>query len=105
MAELHVLIELHCREVAKLLITESEHRLIDLAANVMENSQSETGITYSGFCLTSLPHRQIGETELWKRPGENLTLVVMPGSLRIGGEIVQFGVPFGSRARMIPLYL
>jgi hypothetical protein len=105
MAELHGLIALHGREGAKLLVPESEHRLIDLAANVMENSQSETGITYSGFCLTSLPHRQIGETELWKRPGENLTLVVMPGSLRIGGEIVQFGVPFGSRARMILLYL
>jgi hypothetical protein len=104
MAELHGLIALHGREGAKLLVPEKEHRLIDLAANVLE-SESETGITYSGFCLTSLPHKQIGQTEVWERPSENLTLVVMPGSLRINGKIVQFGVPFGSRARMILLYL
>ena len=104
MAEIHGLIALHGREGAKMLVPKSEHRLVDLAANVLE-SESETGITYSGFCLTSLPHRQIGQTEVWERPSENVTLVVMPGSLRINGKIVQFGVPFGSRARMILLYL
>jgi hypothetical protein len=98
------LITLHGREGAKQLVAESERRLVDLAANVME-SESETGITYSGFCLTSLPHRQIDPTAIWERPGENLTLVVMPGTLRINGKTTQFGVPFGSRARMILLYL
>jgi hypothetical protein len=104
MADLHGLITLHGREGAKQLVAESERRLVDLAANVME-SESETGITYSGFCLTSLPHRQIDPTAIWERPGENLTLVVMPGTLRINGKTTQFGVPFGSRARMILLYL
>jgi hypothetical protein len=104
MTEVHKLITLHGRNGAKERLPEQDRHLVDLAANVLE-SQTEVGITYSGFCLTSLPHRRIGDTEMWERPGESVTLVISPGPMRIGDKIEQFGVPYGSRARMILLYL
>jgi Plasmid encoded RepA protein len=104
MADVHHLITLHGRDGAKERMAEHDRHLVDLAANVLE-SESDVGITYSGFCLTSLPHKRIGDTDMWERPGETVTLVIAPGNMRIGGKIERFGVPFGSRARMILLYL
>jgi hypothetical protein len=104
MADVHQLITLHGREEAKSRMDGKDRHLVDLAANVMEQ-ESGIGITYSGFCLTSLPHRQIGTEEIWERPSDNITLVISPGTMRIGSQVQKFGVPYGSRARMILLYL
>ncbi len=51
--------------------------------------------------MTSLPHKQIQEG-LWKREGHRTTLLVESGRDRQGGLI---GVPYGSIARLILLYL
>ena len=54
-----------------------------------------------GFAMTSLPHKRI-EEGLWKREGHRTTLLVESGRSRTG-ELV--GVPYGSIARLILLYL
>jgi hypothetical protein len=63
------------------------------------------GVTFSGFCLTSLPHRKIPTDQVWEREGDLISLAVEPGFLKIKGKQTLFGVPFGSRARMILLHL
>lgn len=102
MGTIHQLIRQHGADHARTLAGPS---LVDRAASVMA-ADSGIGITYSGFCLTSLPHRRIPDTERWVRQGANVTLTIDPGSLpdAKGASKVR-GVPYGSRARLIMLYL
>ena len=51
--------------------------------------------------MTSLPHKRIEEA-LWRRDGHRTTLLVESGRHR-NGELL--GVPYGSIARLILLYL
>jgi len=51
--------------------------------------------------MTSLPHKRI-EEPLWRRQGHRTTLLVESGRTGKGGWI---GVPYGSMARLILLYL
>jgi hypothetical protein len=105
MAEIHNLIRQHGRETARQLVDGQTRNLVDRAAAMLA-SEGEIGITYSGFCLTSLPHKKIPETDRWVRQGAAVTLTIDPGSLPDGkGASRVHGVPYGSRARMILLYL
>jgi hypothetical protein len=104
MAEIHNLILEHGRIGARDRMPEKERYLVNAAANVLE-AEAIAGVTYAGFCLTSLPHRQIPDDQVWEQPSEHVSLVVSPGTLRVGGQVRRFGVPYGSRARMILFYL
>jgi hypothetical protein len=81
--------------------TPSDRKAVDVAADVLAEESQRLGITYSGFCLTSLPHKKIREGT-WKRDGHRITLIVQSGVDRHERPI---GVPYGSKARMILLYL
>ncbi|HYE49597.1 MAG TPA: replication protein RepA [Azospirillaceae bacterium] len=102
MADIHQLLRLHGRDtLLRLADSKEERRVIEIASEVMADESERLGITYSGFCLTSLPHRAIAETS-WVRQAHKVTLVVQSGVDREGQPV---GVPYGSRARMILLYL
>lgn len=81
--------------------TKSERHAVDAAASVLSEEESRLGITHAGFAMTSLPHKQIKEG-LWRREGHRTTLLVESGRSR-QGELI--GVPYGSIARLILLYL
>lgn len=105
MATIHNLVRLHGRDVARQMVGADERQLVDMASAVI-SADPEINITYSGFALTSLPHRKIADGERWERRGSAVTLTVDPGSLPDGeGGTKVHGVPYGSRARMILFYL
>ena len=81
--------------------TKTERQAIDAAAQVMSDEESRLGITHAGFAMTSLPHKRIEEA-FWRREGHRTTLLVEAGRDRNGALI---GVPYGSIARLILLYL
>lgn len=81
--------------------TQAERAAIDAAAEVMGEEAGSIGVTHAGFCLTALPHKRIADP-LWRREGHRVTLLVESGRNR-GGDLV--GVPYGSLARLILLYL
>jgi hypothetical protein len=75
--------------------------VIEAAYQVLSDDAEKIGFTYSGFALTSLPHKP--QTELvWKRDGHNLTMLVESGRDRAGKPL---GLPYGSYARFILLFL
>ncbi|MGE4049102.1 MAG: replication protein RepA [Acetobacteraceae bacterium] len=78
-----------------------ERQAVDAAAFIMAEEESRLGITHAGFAMTSLPHKRI-EEGFWKREGHRTTLLVESGRDRKGDFI---GVPYGSMARLILLYL
>ncbi len=93
------------RSTAREMVDSKDRLLVDIAAEVLADDAQKIGISYTGFCLTSLPHKKLADDQIWERHGHRVTLLVEPGTLRVSGKTVKFGVPFGSRARMILLYL
>ena len=85
--------------------SEATQSLVDIAAEVMADESQRIGISYTGFCLTSLPHKRLPDDETWEKKGHRVTLWVEPGRMKLRGKAVTYGVPYGARARMILLYL
>jgi hypothetical protein len=106
MGELHHLILTHGQDAARGMVAPDDRHLVDAAAAVLAVQREEIGISYSGFALTSLPHKRIPEDRVWERVGHRLTLTVTPGRLPSSdGRTVSIGVPYGAYARLIMLYL
>jgi hypothetical protein len=81
--------------------TKHERQLVEAAHQVLSDEAERIGFCYSGFALTSLPHKP--QTQLlWKREGYNLTMLIESGRDRSGNPI---GLPYGSYARFILLFL
>lgn len=102
MGELHDLIIASGREAA---LSGADANLVEIAAGVLGDERGNHGYTYSGLCLTALPHRRIPDDQAWERVGHRMRLVLEPGRLQIGDHLRLFGVPYGARARMILIYL
>ena len=101
----HQLVLTHGRERARELVDEKIRPLIDIAAEVLADDSQRIGISYTGFCLTALPHKRLPDNAPWEKHGHRVTLLVEPGRLKDGGRMKLYGVPYGARARMILLYL
>ena len=102
MGELHQLILRHGVEGARAMIsTKAERQALDAAAAILAEEEARLGITHAGFAMTSLPHRRIAES-VWRRQGSSTTLLITSGHNEAGDTI---GVPYGSIARLILLYL
>lgn len=82
-------------------VTRSERQAVEAAGAVLAEEVSRLGITHAGLAMTSLPHKRI-EEPLWRRLGYRTTLLVESGRTGKGEWI---GVPYGSVARLILLYL
>jgi len=103
----HRLVIEHGKEAALKKVDPSEQHLVRVAADILADDDDAIGVTYSGFCQASLPHKKLPNDREWIRKSERLTLMIEPGRLvRPGATDSEFvGVPYGSRARLILLYL
>jgi Plasmid encoded RepA protein len=102
MAEIHrFIVQNGIEEARRQALTKHERQVIEAAYQVLSDDAEKIGFTYSGFALTSLPHRP--QTEVtWRREGHNLTMLIQSGVDREGEPL---GLPFGSYARFILLFL
>lgn len=105
MSSVHHLVRTHGRDEARRLVGPDRAAVVDVAARMLEDTSTGLAVTYSGFCLTALPHRKLADGEKWVREGARVSLLVEPGELPVRGKLTKFGVPYGSRARLILLYL
>jgi len=99
------LVLLHGRERASELVPARHRSLVEIAAEVLADDTRNIGITYAGFCLTSLPHKRLPDGETWHKVGHRVSLLVEPGTMLVKGREVRYGVPYGARARVILLFL
>jgi len=106
-AAVHKLIEDLGREGAlKAAETDGDRRAVEAAINYMSDEEAGIGFLYSGWCQAALPHKKLANDAVWKIQTERVTLVVEPGRRNLlGGDTGFVGVPYGSRARLILLYL
>jgi hypothetical protein len=79
-----------------------ERRLAEIAYAVMSDDRGDRAFAHPVMCLTTLPHRGRPSREVWIRTNGPATLTIQPTSDRHGNY---FGVPYGSKARLILLFL
>jgi hypothetical protein len=105
MGNIHTLIEQKGRQEA-LQFGEFGRQEIDAASSYLSDEENAIGYLYSGWCQAALPHRRLPDDQKWLLKNGNTSLIVEPGS-RVGktGELESVGVPYGSRARLILIYL
>lgn len=79
---------------------------IEAAAAYLGDEDTAIGYLYSGWCQAALPHRRLPDTEGWQILSEHTSLIVEPG-MRLGaaGRPIPVGIPYGSRAKLILIYL
>jgi hypothetical protein len=104
MGEVHDALERDGKQIAlRNGLSRSE---VEAAAAYMADENDGIGFLYSGWCQAALPHRKLPDDEGWQIDSERVTLIVEPG-MKPGpaGRPRPVGVPYGSRARLIMLYL
>ncbi len=106
MADIHDLLRVHGPDKALERATSPrDRRLTQIAQEMLREESQAIGITYSGFCMTALPHKRLPDDEIWRRGSGNISLLIEPVRVHGQGEPRYLGVPYGSRARLILLYL
>ena len=91
--QVHQLVLTHGRERARELVSAKQRPLIDIAAEVLADESQSIGITYAGFCLTSLPHKRLPDDQAWTKQGHKVTLMVEPGRMMVRKRTVLYRCP------------
>lgn len=109
MGRIHERLELHGRQGALALpeLDQPAYRqALEAAHAFMSDEEQRAGFLYSGWCQTALPHRRLPDDEVWTVGTDFIRLMVEPGSIHLSESGTRrVGVPYGSRARLILLFL
>jgi hypothetical protein len=105
MGTVHRLIEAGGKQAA--LQAEVDRAVVEAAAQYMADEDAGIGFLYSGWCQAALPHRRLPDGQSWAIHSDRISLLVEPGSKPgpDGKSFLPTGVAYGSRARLIFLYL
>ncbi|WP_426960034.1 replication protein RepA [Muricoccus radiodurans] len=108
MGTVHQLLETKGRKGA--LEAGIERSVVEVAAAYLSDEDSGLGFAYSGWAQCALPHKRLADDAPWGIVSERVKLMVEPGRRQVvasdGSQTFEFvGVPFGSHARLILLYL
>lgn len=105
MAEVHDLIEARGKQGA--LLAGLDRALVEVAASYLSDEDTGLGFAYSGWAQCALPHKRLADDAHWGITSEKVRLVVEPGRRPLDGsdDLEWVGVPYGSHARLILLYL
>jgi hypothetical protein len=105
MATIHDILE--ARGKAAALEAGLDRDVVEAAALYMGDEDGAFSFVYSGWAQCALPHRKLADDAPWEISADRVRLVVEPGRRpsRDDGPLEWVGVPFGSHARLILLYL
>jgi Plasmid encoded RepA protein len=104
MGKVHDILEERGRQGA--LLADFDRMVIEAASSYLGDEENGIGFLYSGWCQAALPHRRLANEEGWQIESERMALVVEPGMRPTpSGRPEPVGVPYGSRARLIMIYL
>jgi hypothetical protein len=89
------------------LQTGIDRTVVEAASLYMSDEDGSLGFAFSGWAQCALPHRRLAPDARWEIAGERVRLVVEPGlhPSSHDGPMEHIGVPYGSIARLILLFL
>ena len=104
MGKVHDIIEARGKQGA--LLADFDRMVVEAASQYLGDEENGIGFLYSGWCQAALPHRKLPNEAGWQIESERMALVVEPGMRpTASGKPEPVGVPYGSRARLIMIYL
>jgi hypothetical protein len=105
MASVHDILEAKGKAAA--LEAGLDRSVVEAAALYMGDEDGAFSFVYSGWAQCALPHRKLADDAPWEISADRVRLVVEPGRRpsREDGPLEWVGVPYGSHARLILLYL
>lgn len=107
MGTIHDLLEAKGKQGA--LLAGLNRGVVEAASVYMGDEDGALNFVYSGWAQCALPHRRLANDAPWEISADKVRLVVEPGRRPSGvegdGPLEFMGVPFGSHARLILLYL
>ena len=106
MGTVHDLLETHGKQVA--LNLDLDRATVEAASTYLADEDTSIGYLFSSWTQAALPHKKLADDQIWEIRTERVTLLVEPGRKPNpieGLSPLSVGVPFGSRARLIMLYL
>lgn len=104
MSRIHTLINhLGIDEMRRQAMLENklQRTCVEAAYEVITDEEQAIGIAHAGFAMASLPHKKTNET-IWRREGGPIKLLIESGFDHKNQAV---GIPYGSMARLILLYL
>jgi hypothetical protein len=102
MGQVHQLILNHGVEAARAqALDKAERQAVDAAYEVLSDEKGRIGVAHAGFAMAALPHKKTAEA-IWEKDGGTVKLLVESG---LDADRNPVGIPYGSVARMILLYL
>ena len=106
MSDIHEIVLKLGVEQARQVVGKDREHLVDIVGRLLSEESEALGFSYSGFCLAAFPHRRQPDDKPWKLETPRVTLLVEPGfEVKHGKSPKPVGVPYGSRSRLIMLYL
>ena len=85
---------------------DANRAVVEAAAGYLGAEENDIGYLFSGWAQAALPHRRLPDDHPWQVTTDRVTLIVQPGlKPNPHGQPISVGVPYGSRARLILLYL
>jgi hypothetical protein len=104
MGKVHDILEQKGKQGA--LLAEFDRVVVEAASQYLSDEENSIGFLYSGWCQAALPHRRLENDAGWQIESERMALVVEPGMRPTStGKPEPVGVPYGSRARLIMIFL
>ena len=106
MGTVHDLLEAKGKQAA--LEAGIERSIVEAATHYLADEDTALSFAYSGWAQCALPHKRLPDDAPWSISAERVRLMVEPGRRAVGedGQAYEWvGVPFGSHARLILLYL
>src|ERR1700712_1388582 len=104
MGEVHKLLEQQGK--AEVLQLDFDRSVVEAASSYLAPEPDEIGFLYSGWAQSALPHKKLADDASWQVRTDYVSLLVQPGQRHtLTGDPIPVGVPYGSRARLICLYL
>lgn len=105
MSAVHELLEAKGKQAA--IQAGVDRGVVEAASLYMSDEDGSLGFAFSGWAQCALPHRRLDDDARWEIAGERVRLVVEPGLRPTSddGPMEHVGVPYGSVARLILLFL
>ena len=83
-----------------------EQGLIDIAQTALLDDGTDISFLHRGFCHCGLPLRRQEDGTVWKRSDGHFSFTVTGSSFAApNGETIEVGLPYGSKARLLSVYL
>ena len=82
----------------------TKRRLLNAAVDIQQTPPAEIDYLHTTMCQVGLPRKRVNG-RVFQRTSGNATIILESGYLRIGGEVTEQLLPYGTHPRLVMVHL